>query len=153
MEGHAVGHRRRCGGSGVSHVLESGLTLEMMWHHGMLWGSMRVARWRASHRVFILILVVQVFLAHEVFGAFVLVRTAIILIATDGLIDIARRELIQLLVVAEDYDGNIDGAENGELVSLFEKTTFALEKGYGAVPVILDGLDLDLSATHGGMPW
>jgi len=30
--------------------------------------------------------------------------------------------------MAEDYDSNIDRAENGELVSLLEQATFALEK-------------------------
>jgi hypothetical protein len=32
---------------------------------------------------------------------------------------------------------------------LLEETAFALEESHGAVPVVLDGLDLDLSATHG----
>jgi hypothetical protein len=51
--------------------------------------------------------------------------------------------------VAENDDSDVDGAEHGELVRLLEQTAFALQKRHGAVAVILDGLDLDLSATHG----
>lgn len=96
------------------------------------------------------------------------VAAAYILVPTDGLVDVTRRELIQLLVVAEDDDGNVDRAEHRELVGLLEQAAFALQEGsatgqfqlrrqqsyanarslHGAVPVVLDGLDLDLSATH-----
>lgn len=44
-------------------------------------------------------------------------------------IDITRRVFIQFLVVAKYYHSDIDGTEDGELVRLFEKTAFALEKG------------------------
>ena len=97
------------------------------------------------------------------------VAVAYILVPSDGLVDVARRELVQLLVVAEDDDGHVDGAEHGELVSLLEQAALALQEGsaagqfqlrrrhwygqarglHGAVAVVLDGLDLDLSATHG----
>jgi hypothetical protein len=80
----------------------------------------------------------------------VLVCAAIILVPANRLVDIARGEFVELLVVAEDDDGHIDGAEHRELMRLLEKTAFALEEGDGAVPVVLDGLDLNLSATHGG---
>jgi hypothetical protein len=69
--------------------------------------------------------------------------------------------------VAENDDGDVDRAEDGKLVSLLEETAFALQEGaargqfgetamragqhsHGAVPVVLDGLDLNLPATHGG---
>lgn len=77
---------------------------------------------------------------------------------------------MQLLVVAKDDNGYVDGAEHGEFISLLEQTSLPLQKGatdkshtlavvvdknYGlganlhrAVPFILDGLDIDLSATH-----
>jgi hypothetical protein len=42
------------------------------------------------------------------------------LVASDGLVDVAGGELIELLVVAEDDDGNVDRAEHGELMSLLE---------------------------------
>jgi hypothetical protein len=81
---------------------------------------------------------------------------------------IARGVLINLLVVAEDEDGDVYRAQDGELMSLLEQATFALEEGpraigvsdgaaaegawrcylHGAVAVILDGLDLNLPATH-----
>jgi hypothetical protein len=88
-----------------------------------------------------------------------------ILIAADGLIDIARGELVQLLVVAENDDSDVDRTKNRELMSLLEQTAFALQKRagrgqyrrtacalfylHGAVPVVLDGFDLNLPATHG----
>jgi hypothetical protein len=61
-------------------------------------------------------------------GASITLKSPHILISADGLIDIARGELVQLLVVAEDDDGDIDGAEDGQLVRLLEQTTFTLEK-------------------------
>ena len=102
------------------------------------------------------------------------------MVATNGLVDVARRELVQLLVVAEDDDSHVDRTENGELVGLFEQAALALEEGavggqlcsdsngrdearwermgmrkwgrvdlHRAVAVVLDGLDLNLSAAHG----
>lgn len=52
------------------------------------------------------------------------------------LIDIRRRVLVQLLIVAEDDNRDIDGAENGELVSLLEQATFALEEGDATVAIV-----------------
>lgn len=46
----------------------------------------------------------------------------------DGVIDIARGELIQLLVVPKNNDGDVDRTEHGKLMRLFEQTAFALEK-------------------------
>lgn len=150
MEGHTVVHRGRGGGRRVSDVLEGGIVLEMVAHHGMLGRCVGVAaRGRAHYLVAILVLIVHVLLAHEVLGSLVLVGAAIVLIAANGLVDVARRELVQLLVMAEDDDGDIDGAQHGELVGLLEETALALEEGDGAVPVVLDGLYLDLPATHG----
>ena len=57
-----------------------------------------------------------------------------VLEAADGLVDVVRREFVQLLVVAEDDDGDLDLAQDGQLVGLFEQAAFALEKGaVGAV--------------------
>ena len=77
---------------------------------------------------------------------------------------------MQLLVVAKDDNGDINGAEHGELISLLEETSFPLQKGaanrehtlavvlhetsdwgsnlHRAVPFILDGFDIDLPTTH-----
>jgi uncharacterized membrane protein YebE (DUF533 family) len=51
------------------------------------------------------------------------------LVPANRLVDIARGEFVELLVVAEDDDGHIDGAEHRELMRLLEKTAFALEEG------------------------
>lgn len=51
-----------------------------------------------------------------------------ILKAIDSLVDVARRELVQLLVVTKDDDGDIDRAQDTKLVSFLEQSTFSLEK-------------------------
>lgn len=145
LEG-AVSNGRRHGGGSVSDVLELRM-LHMMGHHGVVGGRVRVL---GKGGVFVvIIIVVAVLLAHEVLGALVFVCAAIVLVATNGLVDVARRELVQLLVVAEDDDSHVDRTENGELVGLFEQAALALEEGDRAVAVVLDGLDLNLSAAHG----
>lgn len=70
------------------------------------------------------------------------------MVSAEGLLDVGRGELVELLVVAEDDDGDIDRAEDGELMSLLEEPSLAFEKGDGAVAIVLDGLDLDLAAAH-----
>jgi K+-sensing histidine kinase KdpD len=57
---------------------------------------------------------------------------AYILVPANRLVDVARGELVQLLVVAEDDDSNVDGAEHRELMRLLEQAAFALKEG--AVP-------------------
>lgn len=84
----------------------------------------------------------------EVGWSLVFVRAAIILEATDGLVDVAGRKLIELLVVAKDDDSDVDGAEDAQLVCLLEQAAFTLQEGDGAIPIVLDRTDLDLSATH-----
>jgi hypothetical protein len=122
--------------------------LHVMGHHRVLGRGVRVSGKRA---LFVLIVVVvAVLLAHKVLWTLVLVCAAIVLVPANGLVDVAGREFVELLVVAEDDDGHVDGAEHRELMRLLEEAAFALEEGDGAVPVVLDGLDLDLSAAHGG---
>jgi len=60
---------------------------------------------------------------------------AYVLVAADGLVDVARRELVELLVVAEDDDGDVDRAQHRQLVGLFEQTTLALQKGAAGASV------------------
>jgi hypothetical protein len=38
--------------------------------------------------------------------------------------------------VAEDDDGNIDGAKDGELVGLLEQPAFSLEEGDGSITAL-----------------
>lgn len=51
-----------------------------------------------------------------------------ILIATESIVHVTRGVLIEFLVVAENDNGDIDGTKNGQLMSLLEQSTFALEE-------------------------
>lgn len=66
--------------------------------------------------------------AGKVGWAFVLVGTAMVLVAGNEIMHVGRRVFVELLVVAKYEDGDVDRAKNGELVSLLEETTFALQK-------------------------
>lgn len=80
----------------------------------------------------IVVFLVRLLLAHKVLGTLVFVRAAIlanILVSTDGLGNVSRREFVELLIVAKNDDGDVDGAEDGEFVRFFEETSFALQKG------------------------
>lgn len=57
----------------------------------------------------------------------------------DSLMNVAGRELVKLLVVAKDNDGDIDGAEYTQLVSLLEQAAFSLQEG-AATTVSIDRL-------------
>lgn len=48
--------------------------------------------------------------------------------AGNEIMHIGRGVLVELLVVAKDENGDIDRAKHGELMSLLEETTFALQK-------------------------
>lgn len=99
----------------------------------------------------VIIVVVHILsLAIEVGRALVLVGSSIVLVSGENLSNIATRVLVELLVIAKYYDGDIDRAEDGKLMCLLKKTTFALEKCDRAVSIILDGLDLNLSSPHRG---
>lgn len=54
------------------------------------------------------------------------------MVPANRLVDVAGREFVELLVVAEDDDGHVDGAEHRELVRLLEEAAFALEEGAAA---------------------
>ena len=56
-------------------------------------------------------------------------RRAYVLISGQDLSNITTRVFVQLLIITKDYDGDIDGAENGELMRLLEQAAFALEEG------------------------
>jgi hypothetical protein len=143
----AVGHGRRGRGRRVSDVLEGLRMLQVVRHQGVLWRGVGVAR--SSALIVVLIVVVAVLLAHKVLRALVLVGAAIlrdlsarspfsaalvhgghayILVPANGLVDVARRKLVQLLVVAEDDDGDVNRAQHRQLVRLLEQAAFALQK-------------------------
>ena len=43
--------------------------------------------------------------------------------------NVARRELVKLLVIAKDNDSDIDRAEYAQFVGLLEQAAFTLQKG------------------------
>jgi hypothetical protein len=128
----AIGHGRRGRRRRVSDVLVGLRVLEMVRHHTVLGRGVRVAR--CSALLVLVVFIVAVLLAHKVLGALVLVcaailrdlsvscsfsatlcpriRGAYILVPANGLVDVARRKLVQLLVVAEDDDGDVNRAEH-----------------------------------------
>jgi hypothetical protein len=77
MEWHAV-HRRRGGRGCVPHVLEGGIGLKVVAHDSMFGWSVRVPRRRRHQLLTVFVLVIHVFLAHEVLGTLVLVCAAIL---------------------------------------------------------------------------
>lgn len=52
-----------------------------------------------------------------------------ILETCDGLMDVAGREFVKLLIIAKDNDSDIDGAEYAQFVGLLEQTAFSLQEG------------------------
>ena len=50
------------------------------------------------------------------------------MVSCQDLSNITTRVFVQLLVIAKDYDRDIDGTENGKLMRLLEQATFALEE-------------------------
>lgn len=92
MEGDAVVHRGRSGGS-VLDVLERRVVVKGMTHHDMVRRSVRVPRGRAHHVTAIfVVVVVHALLAHEIFGALVLVCAAILKSSQPCLIETGTRK-------------------------------------------------------------
>lgn len=58
------------------------------------------------------------------------VRTSIVLVSVQDLSNITTRIFVQLLIIAKDYDRDINGTENGELMRLLEQAAFALKERY-----------------------
>lgn len=76
VEGNAaVGHGRRGRWRRMSDVLEA-CVLEVVWHHGVLWRRVRVARHGAL--LLFVVFIVGVFLAHKVLGPLVFMCAAIL---------------------------------------------------------------------------
>lgn len=94
--------------------------------------------------------------------------SAYVLISSNGLVDVAGRELIELFVMSKYYDSHIDLAQHRKFVGLLEKTTLSLQEGaalgqrrsvfvldickkanlHGTIAIILDSLDLNFPTTH-----
>jgi hypothetical protein len=126
------------------------LAVELRRHH------LGVQRLMALRRAAIsLVVLVFVITTIEIRRAFVLIWSAVLrkqlaregprrmerlrvtyeLVSGNEVAHIARGVLINLLVVAEDEDGDIDRAQDGELVSLLEQATLALEESPRAIGV------------------
>lgn len=67
---------------------------------------------RANVLIVIIVVVPRLFLAVEVLRSLVLMCAAIISMSVDCVVDVARRELVELLVVTENDDGDIDGTKH-----------------------------------------
>jgi len=138
-------------------MLKTRVVLHLRVHHDLVWWGRCASLVRLITAFILLIIVAAAGLASEVSRTFVFVCAAIlclrqhiantqpspseptqayVLKPPDNLIDIRGRVLVQLLVMTENDDGDIDGAEDGELVRLLEQAAFALEEGHGSVAVI-----------------
>ena len=58
-----------------------------------------------------------------------IIRDTHILKSCYRLVYVAGRVFVQLLIVAEDDNGDVDGAQHGELMRLLEQAALALEEG------------------------
>jgi hypothetical protein len=113
----------------MPHMLKAGMVLHPSHHRMIRSGCPSLL---ALLSALLVIFVIPATLVREVIRALVLMGATVILKAADDVVDVVGGVLIQLLVVAEDDDGDIDGAEDGEFVGLFEETTLALEEGDGS---------------------
>lgn len=88
----------------MPNVWEGRLSLEVLGHHG----SSHALSVRWSGIAFVVLVVIRATV--KVRRAFVLVRPAMVGVSCDKLSHITGRVLVQLLVLAEDEHGDIDGA-------------------------------------------
>jgi hypothetical protein len=131
----------------MADVLEGLRVLQVVRHHGMVRRGVRIARRRAL--LVLVVFLIAVLLVHKVLGPLVFVGSAIlrdlsargsfsaaqsrngdayILVPANRLIDVARRKLVQLLVVPKDDDGHVDRAQHRELMRLLKEPAFALQE-------------------------
>ena len=111
----------------MTYILEAGVLRHT--HHMSIWCGRAASVVATVSSIVVIIIIVPAALVGEVGRAFVLMRAAIVLEACYCFLNISRRVLVQLLVVSEDDDGDIDRAEDGELMRLLEQTALALQKG------------------------
>jgi hypothetical protein len=48
--------------------------------------------------------------------------------ATDHFVNISRAILVQLLIATEDHDRDVNGTQDGKLMSLLEQSTFSFQE-------------------------
>lgn len=134
----------------MSDVLETRVVLHawLLLHHVMLFRC--TSRFSAVLVTALIVFIVVATLVREVLWAFVFVRAAIlfkpsvskpmvpivsrnthVLEPRNGLVDVARRVLVKLLVMAKDNNRDVDRAEHRQLMRLLEQTALALEESDG----------------------
>lgn len=69
-------------------------------------------------------------------------------VSGDEFSHVARRVLVELLVLAKDEDGDIDRAEDGELMRLLEETTLALKERAIVVDQLVSRRAADVGSMH-----
>lgn len=47
---------------------------------------------------------------------------------TDHFVNISRAILVKLLITTEDHDGDVNGTQDGKLMSLLEQSTFSFQE-------------------------
>lgn len=75
-------------------------------------------------------------------------RAFVFSVAQQKEINVGRAELGEFAIVAKDDDCDLRVGQDSQLVRFLEEAGFALEVSDGSVAILLDGLDLDLLATH-----
>jgi hypothetical protein len=143
---HAVLHWRggRC--CGLSKMGEGAAVLDVRRDHVLRWHGLFSS---AGVLIFVVLLVIVATLSPEVCRSLVFVWIAIlgplagspraerggmyIGISRQRFANVSGRKLVQLLVVAEDDDGNIDRTQDRQLMRLLEEAAFSLEKSSAVV--------------------
>ena len=105
----SIVHGRRLLRCALSYMLERRVMLHATHVHIWLWSSSLIA----LISDIILVIVIISTLVCEVLRSLVFMRTAIVLETTYYIIYITRRVFVEFLVVAKDYNGDIDLAKDG----------------------------------------
>jgi hypothetical protein len=127
----------------MSDMLESRLIRELRRHH--LWFDRAAVL--GHPRPILIVIIIHIFpLARKVRGSLVFVGSSIlkkvtsamfrrcarvgtyVVVSGQDLSNVGTRVLVQFLVISKDNNGDVDGAEDGQLMCLLEQTAFALEE-------------------------
>lgn len=127
----------------MSDMLEGRMVLDA--RHVVL-GLRRASLISLVSTVIVLVIIVPATFVRKVLRSLMFMRTAIVLKPPDDLVDIVGRVLVELLVVAEDDDGDVDLAEDGEFMRLLEEAAFTLEEGDGSARDVSG----DVASSRGG---
>lgn len=99
--------------------------------------------------IFVVMIVVRVSVEVEiVLGTFSFGDAIVLGVSEKEQIYVGGTKLGELSIVSKDNDSDLRVGQDSKLVRLFEQASLTLEIGDGSIAVLLDGLDLDLFATH-----